>query len=242
MGCNSAVTFPSRRPLLAGSERSICAPGLDRLLTRYRGLRALCGAAGLCRPATFGLACGAGEVGGDDVGGVPVEGDAGSVVRMVVRGSACDAASWASRNGTPASRAAVMKAWRRVCGPIGSSTPARRATRRTIRLAQWWSIRCPSVRRKIGPLNRSPMARSIARAVRGASGIVTILPPLRSTVRVRCRARGRVRRMFAPRASEMRSPLIASSEIRACSLGAPRPAVTSSDPTSFRSKPMACDS
>jgi hypothetical protein len=37
-----------------------------------------------------------------------------------------------------------------------------------------------------GPSVRSPMARSIARAVRGASGTVTTLPPLRVTVRVRC--------------------------------------------------------
>src|SRR5829696_3866545 len=33
---------------------------------------------------------------------------------MVVRGSAWLAASWTSRSGTPASRAVVMKAWRRV--------------------------------------------------------------------------------------------------------------------------------
>ncbi len=34
--------------------------------------------------------------------------------RIVVRGSACDAASYTSRSGTPASSAAVMKAWRSV--------------------------------------------------------------------------------------------------------------------------------
>ena len=34
--------------------------------------------------------------------------------------------------------------------------------------------------RKIGPSLRSPTARSTARAVRGASGTVTILPPLRT--------------------------------------------------------------
>ncbi len=42
---------------------------------------------------------------------------------MVERGSACDAASWTSRRGTPASSAAVMKAWRRVWGPIGLGDP-----------------------------------------------------------------------------------------------------------------------
>jgi len=36
--------------------------------------------------------------------------------RIVVVGSACDAASWTSRRGTPASRAAVMNACRNVCG------------------------------------------------------------------------------------------------------------------------------
>ena len=34
--------------------------------------------------------------------------------RIVVRGSAWDAASWTSRSGTPASSAAVMNAWRSV--------------------------------------------------------------------------------------------------------------------------------
>ncbi len=38
---------------------------------------------------------------------------------------------------------------------------------------------------KIGPSLRSPTAKSTARAVRGASGIVTVLPPLRWISRVR---------------------------------------------------------
>jgi hypothetical protein len=42
----------------------------------------------------------------------------------------------------------------------------------------------PSGVRKIGPLGRSPMARSIAQAVRGTSGMMTILPPLRVMVSV----------------------------------------------------------
>jgi hypothetical protein len=37
----------------------------------------------------------------------------------------------------------------------------------------------------MGPSLRSLMARSIARAVRGASGIVTTLPPLRVITKVR---------------------------------------------------------
>src|SRR4029078_11041155 len=48
---------------------------------------------------------------------------------MVVLGSACEAASCTSRSGTPASRAAVMNACRRVCGLIFLANPARRATR-----------------------------------------------------------------------------------------------------------------
>ena len=43
--------------------------------------------------------------------------------------------------------------------------------------------------------------------------------------------------MSAPRASEIRSSLIASSEIRACSAAVPRPAATSSAPTSFAVQP-----
>ena len=53
------------------------------------------------------------------------------------------------------------------------------------------------------------------RAVRGARGMVTVLPPLRSTVSARCR-RSRARSSIrAPIASETRSPFNASSEISA---------------------------
>jgi hypothetical protein len=71
----------------------------------------------------------AGDEGGHDVGGVSVEGLTTAVKRMVVRGSAWLAASCTSRSGTPASRAAMRKAWRRVCGPTRLVMPARRATR-----------------------------------------------------------------------------------------------------------------
>jgi hypothetical protein len=43
---------------------------------------------------------------------------------MVVRGSAWLAASWTSRSGTPASSAAVMKAWRSVWGPTSFGDPS----------------------------------------------------------------------------------------------------------------------
>jgi hypothetical protein len=118
------------------------------------------GIAGGCLPG------GAGDEGCDDVGSVPVQGDTGRSYRMVVGGLACDAASCTSRRGTPASRAAVMNAWRSVCGPTGLLIPARRASRRTIRPAPRRSNRRPSAARKIGPSQRSPIARSIAVAVR----------------------------------------------------------------------------
>jgi hypothetical protein len=43
--------------------------------------------------------------------------------------------------------------------------------------------------------------------------------------------------MSAPGASEMRNPLMASSEINACSGAVPSPAATSNAPTSLRSRP-----
>jgi hypothetical protein len=54
--------------------------------------------------------------------------------RIVVRGSACEAASCISRNETPTSSAAVMNACRSVCGVTSLLIPARRAVLRTIRL------------------------------------------------------------------------------------------------------------
>jgi hypothetical protein len=61
-------------------------------------------------PSPRELPGGARDVGGDDIGRVAVQAAAGPVNRIVVRGSACDAASWTSRSGTPASSAAVMNA------------------------------------------------------------------------------------------------------------------------------------
>jgi hypothetical protein len=115
-----------------------------------------------------GLPGGSSDVGRDDVGGVAVEGGAGPVVSH--RGP------WISMGGGlldiaqvhPASIAAVMNAWRSVRGPTGLVIPARRAVRRTIHLAPCRSSRRPSGVRKTGPSVRPPMARSIARAVRGA--------------------------------------------------------------------------
>ena len=69
------------------------------------------------------------------------------------------------------------------------------------------------------------------------SGMMTTLPPLRLITRVRCPCSTPSRSMFAPVASETRSPFRASSEISACSAGRPSPAATSSAPSSLRSSP-----
>ena len=72
----------------------------------------------------------------------------------------------------------------------------------------------------------------------GARGMMTILPPLRSTVRVRCpRSRPRLS-MLAQSASLTRSPLMASSDTNWRSAGRPRPEATSRAPTSLRSRPV----
>jgi hypothetical protein len=63
--------------------------------------------------------------------------------------------------------------------------PALRAVVRTIRPAACRASRRPTLAMNSGPSARSPMARSIVRAVCGASGTVTILPLMRVTVRVR---------------------------------------------------------
>jgi hypothetical protein len=76
---------------------------------------ARCVAAALClayTSAAMGVYCGSGDVCRDDVSGVAVQGGPGPLWRMVVRGSACEAASCTSLSGTPASSAAVMNACR----------------------------------------------------------------------------------------------------------------------------------
>src|SRR5262249_48599514 len=105
---------------------------------------------------------------------------------IVVRGSAWDAASCTSRSGTPASRA-VMNAWRTACGEILS---ARRATRRTIRPEPCRSSRWPAAVTKIWPSHRPAMARSVAQAVSGASGMDRFLAARADDARVRAAALG----------------------------------------------------
>ena len=71
-----------------------------------------------------------------------------------------------------------MNEWRSECGEIVLSISALRASRFTMRVAACRSRRrVPSWFRKIGPSSRSATHRSMAQAVRGARGMVTILPP-----------------------------------------------------------------
>jgi hypothetical protein len=105
-------------------------------------------------------AAGAGDEGGDDVGGVPGQGLAAAVVAHGGAGISVAGGLLHLRRGTPASRAAVMNACRRLCGVMCLSRPAARATRRTIRLAAWRSFRRPDAARNTGPPGRSPIARS----------------------------------------------------------------------------------
>ena len=132
---------------------------------------------------------------------MPVQGDAGAVVAHggARIGVGCGLLHVGQRDA--ASRAAVMTACRRVWGPTGLVIPSGRATRPTIRPAAWRSKRLASRPVKIGPSNSSPIDRSMARAVRGARGMVMILPRLRVIVGVRrrrARPRGRYRRRSPP--------------------------------------------
>jgi len=183
-----------------------------------------------------------GDIGGDDVRGVPVQAGPGTVVshrgaRISVRSGLLNIPQR-----DPASSAAVMNACLRVCGLTCLAIWARRVARRTILAAPCRSSRRPSAAVNNGPSVRSLITRSMARAVRGASGMVTTLPPLRVMTRVRCpRSRPRCS-ISAPVPSETRSPLSASREISACSAGGPSPAATRSAPSSLRSRAVACDS
>ena len=104
------------------------------------------------------------------VGRVSVKADMSAVVAHRGARVAWLAASWTSRNATPASSAAVMNACRSVWGSTRLVSPARRAILRTMRLAAWRSSRVPSMPQKMGPSQRSPTARSIARRCGAPTG------------------------------------------------------------------------
>jgi hypothetical protein len=185
---------------------------------------------------------GSGDERRDNIRGVPVQRSPGPVVpdrgaRVGVRGRFLH---------VPQRHAGIERGCDErmpsVWGPIFLARPARRASRRTIRPAPCRSSRAPAGVVKIGPSHRSPTARSIARAVLGASGMTAFLPPLRMIARVRWPRSVPSASTSAPVASDTRSPFRASSEIRACSAADPRPAATSRAPTSLRSSPAASDS
>ncbi len=139
-----------------------------------------------------------------------------------VRGSACDAASCTSRSGTPASRAAVMNACRSVCGLIFLSSPARRATRRTIRPALCRSMAPPvgaPEDRPINPFSDGQVDRaSCAWCKRDGDQLAALTQ----------HGQGAVPAFQAevvdvgPSASEIRRPLIANRLINACSAAVPQ--------------------
>ena len=74
-----------------------------------------------------------------------------------------------------------MKLCRSEWGLMFLSIPACLARRRTTRAAWCRFMRSPVPVVKIGPSLRSPTARYTVRAVRGASGTMTVLPPFRFT-------------------------------------------------------------
>src|SRR5215469_2538501 len=116
---------------------------------------------------------GARDVGGDDVGGVPVRAAAGSVIpdrgaRICVRGGFLHVAQ---RN--PASSAAVMNAWPSVWGVPVLPIPARRATLPTIRPAP-----CRSSRPGMG-LGRERRGRETGAPFAGTALTVRFLEPAR---------------------------------------------------------------
>ena len=131
-------------------------------------------------------------------GSVPAPAAAGWLFRLAA-GSAVPgrvptaSAGWCRTTGRPAARRPDRRRRQR---------HRRTPTRRTIRAAPCRSRRRPSLPRKTGPSLRSPTARSIARAVRGASGMVATLPPLRVMVSVRWPRSVPSASMFAPVASE----------------------------------------
>ena len=123
----------------------------------------------------------------------------------------------ARRSGTPASRAAVNEWVAQGCAVrwICSLRPGERRGARSAGSVPVHSLPVGSQEDRAG--DAFAMARSMVRAVRGARGMVTIFPPLRRTVRVRCPRSMPGALLLAPSASETRSPLIASREISACS-------------------------
>ena len=161
------------------------------------------------------LAGGAGDEGGDDVGGVPVEGLATPVVahrrsRVGVTGRFLDVTQRYAGVQGGGDEGVSQGVRSDPLADLGSAGDAPHDPPSGVAVQP-----LPVASMKIGPSSRSPTARSIARATRGASGIVTSLPPLRTTVRVRWPRSWPSASMLAPIASDTRSPFNASNDTNA---------------------------
>jgi hypothetical protein len=109
-----------------------------------------------------------------------------------------------------------------MCGcALAIFTPALTARRRKRRVAAWRSIRPPRMLRRIGPLARSPTARSMARPTAGGSGINTTLVPLPHTRSTRWPCSSPRSVTSAPVASKIRKPSRPSMATKAKSQGLP---------------------
>jgi len=197
--------------------------------------RAACGRSAGWAGWSAGGTC---EVGGDDVGGVPVEGDPGPVIAHGgVRGGFLDVAQWDAGVQRCGDEGVAQGVW--PDGLADAGTPGDPS-------------HDPASAVPVHPL---PVGSEEDRAVEsftdgqvdrtGGAGCQRDGDDLAALAQ---HGQGAVSAFKAElvdigaEASEIRRPLIASSDIRACSLGTPGPAATSSEPTSLRSNPIAWDS
>ena len=222
-------------------EGSLCAGRHRHGRARNHGCRAVVSAAVSGSRVSAGVR-GVGEEGRDDVGRVSVERASGAVAAAGLAwvGVSCEVLHVAQaaagiergRDGWVAERV----------GEMGLSIPARFASRRTIRPAACRSRRVPPLRASSGPSVRSPTAASIARAVRGASGMSAGWLPLPMMLTTRCPLANARSDSSAPQASDTRRAFSASRQARALSLPPDSPAWTRNAPSSERSSPSRVDS
>jgi hypothetical protein len=158
---------------------------------------------------TSGLRC-VGDVRGESVGRMAVERVTRSVVTPGRAGIGVSHEVLHVSEGNPG-----VESERRGCVPErvrGDALvdPARRARRRTIRVASNRSRRAPSLLSSRGPSLRPSVCASSAATVRGASAWRRTLPPLRVVMSTRWPRSVARSEIFAPQASLTLSPLSAS--------------------------------
>src|SRR5260370_4523024 len=104
---------------------------------------------------------------------------------MVVRGSACDAASCTSRSGTPASNLAVSgdECVPQRVGPDGLGNPGAAGDRADDPPGAVPGQPAPAGGEGVGPAARAPVTRAIPPAVRGLRRVGPAVPPLRVVTR-----------------------------------------------------------